>query len=268
MNKVYKDGCIVIKRKDRFFYGVYGNDALIINKYFGYKLYKRKQFGTGFPVKNLEVVLKRIADLSIDYKVVARDIVICEKHFEENCYEILDESLNHIETIENDRNLGAFFGKKKRPNKKECIGILKSLCENVDYYTGECIEGLSEESKEKILHLINFLSPKTDDEPESKDIPQTDAVELSYNEEKFSDLVENEAKQDFEEATEEKFEEELGEDEITCKNCIEYKKSECFGKQQLCEDFRYAPNMDDEKRKTWPKFGDATFLRIHGRHRY
>ena len=65
MNRVYKDGCIIIKRKSRFFYGVYGNDALIFNKYFGYKLYKQKQFATGFPVKNLDIVLEKIDSLSI-----------------------------------------------------------------------------------------------------------------------------------------------------------------------------------------------------------
>ena len=48
----------------------------------------------------------------------------------------------------------------------------------------------------------------------------------------------------------------------TCKNCLSYKKEECFGKPVTCKDFKYAPNMTEEKKQNWPKFGDATAFRL------
>ena len=276
MNKVYKDGCIIIKRKSRFFYGVYGNDALIFNKYFGYKLYKQKQFATGFPVKNLDIVLEKIDSLSMNYKVVAQDKVIRENYFEENCYEILDETLQHIETVENDRNLNVYFGNRKRPNKKECIDLLKSISKNIDYYTGEHIEGLSEDSKNQIELLIEFLSPKSNTKNE---IEETTNPQLKETVETIDEKVTTSTKNivnELEVITEEieelpEFEElndsVIQEESLTCKNCLEYKKSECFGKPQICEDFRYSPDMDDEKRKNWPKYGDASYFRMHGHRR-
>lgn len=49
----------------------------------------------------------------------------------------------------------------------------------------------------------------------------------------------------------------------TCSTCMLRKKGDCFGsKRNICEDYKYAPNMDDEKRKNWPKYGDVTSIRI------
>lgn len=48
----------------------------------------------------------------------------------------------------------------------------------------------------------------------------------------------------------------------TCKNCIEMKQGKCIGKQNICEDYRYAPPMTEEKKNQWPKYGDATAFRL------
>lgn len=51
----------------------------------------------------------------------------------------------------------------------------------------------------------------------------------------------------------------------SCKECLSYRKEECFGKNKICDDFKYAPLMDDEKRRNWPRYGDATYFRMTSR---
>jgi hypothetical protein len=48
-NNINPYGMLEIKQGG-YYYNVSGNDALILNKYLGYKLYGIKQFRTGFPV--------------------------------------------------------------------------------------------------------------------------------------------------------------------------------------------------------------------------
>ena len=275
MNSINNKGFIKIL-KEGFFYGVLGNDALILNKYFGYKLYKANDIKTGFPVKKLDTIIEKLDILSMDYKVFNRNKIIIEKSFEENLYEIIDEDLSYLETSKSNRNHDKFFGKPKRPNKKECIAILESLTQEIDFYTGECIVGLSEASKEQLQLLVNFLNPTQKDPSIEQNTPPkeenpveivnvqkpleqepiTDETEITLEEEPLfgnEELLENTSS--------------IEEKPLTCKNCLEYKKSECFGKPQPCDDFRYSPDMDEEKRKNWPKYGDATFFRMHGHKR-
>lgn len=48
----------------------------------------------------------------------------------------------------------------------------------------------------------------------------------------------------------------------TCKNCMEMRKGECFGKSEICEFFRYAPTISKDEINNWPKYGDATYYRM------
>ena len=47
-----------------------------------------------------------------------------------------------------------------------------------------------------------------------------------------------------------------------CENCMLNIKGECFGRKAICEDYSYAPQIDEEIRKDWPKIGDATYYRM------
>lgn len=40
---------------------------------------------------------------------------------------------------------------------------------------------------------------------------------------------------------------------MKCKNCMEYKNGNCFGKSQICDEFRYAPIISDEEINRWNK---------------
>lgn len=48
----------------------------------------------------------------------------------------------------------------------------------------------------------------------------------------------------------------------TCKNCMVMRRGDCFGEQNICEMFRYAPTVSEEETKKWPKYGDATLYRM------
>lgn len=43
-----------------------------------------------------------------------------------------------------------------------------------------------------------------------------------------------------------------------CKNCIEYKNDNCFGKSQICDDFRLVPEISKEEMNSWPKNGSVS----------
>lgn len=40
----------------------------------------------------------------------------------------------------------------------------------------------------------------------------------------------------------------------TCKNCMLLKKGDYFGKDKICEDFRYSPSMSASDKEHWPSF--------------
>ncbi len=51
-------------------------------------------------------------------------------------------------------------------------------------------------------------------------------------------------------------------DDKSCKNCMVMKRGECFGKKNICEDYRYSPRVTEEIKRTWPDYGDATAIRL------
>ena len=81
MTSANSNRCLTIF-KQRAFYHVVNNDALILNKYFGYKTFKSKEsIRAGFPVASLNKVMHRLDELSINYKVLHGLDVIVEKNF-------------------------------------------------------------------------------------------------------------------------------------------------------------------------------------------
>ena len=81
----YKEYIVMLKYGN--FYEILGNDALIINKLFGYKLNKLSNtFKVGFPVSSLDNIISRLNNCMINYLVVDRDEIIKIRDFEINNY--------------------------------------------------------------------------------------------------------------------------------------------------------------------------------------
>ena len=69
VNNINPKGVLII-RQGGYYYNVSGNDALILNKYLGYKLYGVKKFRTGFPVSAEKTVLKKLDTLEMNYDLI------------------------------------------------------------------------------------------------------------------------------------------------------------------------------------------------------
>lgn len=81
----YKEYIVMLKYGN--FYEILGNDALIINKLFGYKLNKLSNtFKVGFPVSSLDNIISRLNNYMINYLVVDRDEIIKIRDSEINNY--------------------------------------------------------------------------------------------------------------------------------------------------------------------------------------
>ncbi len=48
----------------------------------------------------------------------------------------------------------------------------------------------------------------------------------------------------------------------SCINCMLYKNETCFGKKEICEDFKPSPKLSTEEIERWPKYGDATRFKL------
>lgn len=49
-----------------------------------------------------------------------------------------------------------------------------------------------------------------------------------------------------------------------CRDCMDFRNSNCFGNDKICEDFRYAYTFSKKETENWPTIGDATYLRLKG----
>lgn len=265
--------------KEGSFYNIVNNDALIFNKHFGYKLFsKNNEIRAGFPIVSLNKNLHRLDGLSMNYRVLNGLEIIAEKTFENNLYEILEEPSFSNEPSTSTQTKQSHFHYDK-PDYRAFVNALSGLCNNTDFYTGEVINGISQDTKNQIQTLLSLLEKRAEKHEQkygvSTDIdnrkqetiikneihenlqntniaeetlPVTDNNQTNYINNHNENLEKVEPKKDF---------------QPTCKNCMLYKREDCFGKDTICEDYKYAPDMDDEKRKNWPKYGDATFFRMH-----
>lgn len=146
-------------RQGGFYYNVSGNDALLLHKHLGYKLYGVKVVRTGFPVRVRESVLKRLDVLSIDYDLINQaGEVILSKRFDENCYEIVSEEWAAPVTPKD-----IVPKEQKKPFKERVsayITILQGLSENVDVITGEVVEGLSDEVRLQLFEMSLYFDER------------------------------------------------------------------------------------------------------------
>ena len=53
----------------------------------------------------------------------------------------------------------------------------------------------------------------------------------------------------------------------TCENCRSYRSQACFGGKAICSSYRFAPTVQESEREHWPKFGDASYMRMKGHSR-
>ena len=89
----YKEYIIMLKYGN--FYEILGNDALIINNLFGYKINKLSNtFKVGFPVSSINNVVSKLNNYNINYIVIDKEEIIKIRDFEMNNYNkyIFDET--------------------------------------------------------------------------------------------------------------------------------------------------------------------------------
>ena len=160
---LYNDGVITIKQGG-FYYNVSGNDALILNKYLGYKLFGVKAPRTGFPVSGEATVLKKLDKLSINYDLLNQvGETVVSKRFDNNKYEIINKNI----AIPINKDMIP-LKEQKKPFKERLatyINILQGLSESVDVVTGEVVEGLSEDLKLQLFEMSVYF----DDRLKSRD---------------------------------------------------------------------------------------------------
>ena len=167
VNNINPNGVLII-RQGGYYYNVSGNDALILNKYLGYKLYGVKKFRTGFPVSAEKTVLKKLDTLEMNYDLIDKtEKVLVSKRFEQNRYEIIDPEYL-IKGVASDLEEPQKILKNKKKSFKEklsqYIDILQGLSEGVNILTGEVVKDLDKELKlylfEMSLYFDNKLKSK------------------------------------------------------------------------------------------------------------
>ena len=146
-------------RQGGFYYNASGNDALILHKYLGYKLYGVNTPRTGFPVAGMAKVLEKIDKLSIDYDVVDKTgkVVACGR-FENNRYEVIglaDVAAEEEPDVPIDMHKKSF-----KERLAAYITILEGLSEGVDVISGEVVEGLSEDVRVQLFEMSVYFDDR------------------------------------------------------------------------------------------------------------
>lgn len=105
------------------FYEVYGEDALILNKIFNYKVKKVSgSFRVGFPLIALNKVIKKLNELKINYFIV-ENCNLNRKKFNKNYYEIFKQDISQENSIIDEL----------KSNEKENNNIRKKDANNYHY---------------------------------------------------------------------------------------------------------------------------------------
>lgn len=82
----YREYIVMLKYGN--FYEILGNDALIMNKIFNYKLNKLSNtFKVGFPVSSLDNIINKLNDYFINYIVIDKSEITKRKDFDSNNYD-------------------------------------------------------------------------------------------------------------------------------------------------------------------------------------
>ena len=149
------NGIIRIKQEG-FFYSVYDNDALILQKHFGYKLFGVKRPKTGFPVAGLNSVAEKIKLLQMNYDIVDKEgNIIASERFENNAYEVI-ASDEYPTTPEEAKPAKATY----EETLKTYINVLRGLSEGTNALTGEIIPSLDTDLKVYCLEMAKHFENK------------------------------------------------------------------------------------------------------------
>ncbi len=143
---------VITARRNGFYYTVSGNDALLLHKYFGYKLYSDGTPKTGFPVRYAETVLKKLDALHIDYTVLdQKGATVASRSYEDNRYEtVTDETC----APDSPKEKPLSFEEKMALHAE----ILKGLCEGVNTLTGEVVEGLDPTIRMHLSEMSDYFA--------------------------------------------------------------------------------------------------------------
>lgn len=150
-DKLVKNDGILKIFKEGFFYSVYKNDALLLNKIFGYKLFGVQVLRTGFPVKGRAAVLEKLDKLCINYDVYNYDkYPTISQRFENNNYEMID--------------ITTYTPRDKSP-KYEYFNIKRSdllrlLAENINPITGESSNFIDPKTKIALLDIAKRIEKR------------------------------------------------------------------------------------------------------------
>lgn len=139
-----------------FYFSVYNEDADLLNKYNGNKLYEQgENILTGFPVSSLEYYKDLLIDNSFKYAFV-------EQTQKEN--DLIIREVTHTSYID---AMGIDYKKKLRTSKKEKEGsFLMSILNGFNPLTGEIFEEESPWKSKEVLDLIkDFKNIKPRNDP-------------------------------------------------------------------------------------------------------
>ena len=183
-----------------FFYNVSGNDALLLHKYFGYKIYNKDPIKVGFPVARRDIVLKRLDELGINYNVYNRaGNIVISKRFTHNNYEILETNTKGFESD----TLEPSIDEQTKTDVKEAISdktqtidkqidvakILQALSQGINPYTGQSISG--DEIQSILQQILQQLPEKPAGQPsieKKNNVPSEYQKVLDFNQE-FESLL-------------------------------------------------------------------------------
>ena len=185
-NQSKRTGGRLCIKQEGFYYNVTGNDALLLHKYFGYKVYGVNQFRTGFPVIGRDTVLKKIDDLAINYDVYdKRGEVIVSKSFSPNNYEILNPSDFPEAVLRSSQRKGSTPKGTTEPAQTEYARILQCLHQGVDPFTGEIVSGIDAQTQKILLEMLVHFGGVDDSLPPENDFdePIEYKTALGFNQE-------------------------------------------------------------------------------------
>ena len=161
MEKIIDPNGVMNIKQGGFYYNVSGNDALILHKYLGYKLYGVNTYRTGFPVSGQETVVEKLNDLYMNYDLIDQQgNIIISKRYEKNFYEIIDES-EYTLPIPKAKSIIVKNDNSEESNRKMIfLNVLMGLCKELNIITGEVVTGLDADIKGILSDLMNYIKNK------------------------------------------------------------------------------------------------------------
>ena len=154
----------ILIKEGGYFYGVSGNDALLLHKHLGYKLFGNKTFKAGFPVKRLEGFIESFEPYSINYKVYSRSgELVAERSFDENKYEELNPD-EYAQFLTERKPASKGENKPEKEESKPQANALSKYTQSLagvisgkNPYNDEEITGLDENLKEDLNGALDYL---------------------------------------------------------------------------------------------------------------